>query len=625
MAAPPLIKIDSPGSEAPIAYAKFGHFVGAGTPDYKFVIDNFEGLADAAGEGIYPNERSLAKDPRYYELQNEKALLGPPSDFLPFANPELAFYKWASLKGTPYKGLRLFNIARSLELGGQPRHAIKAYYAIVIHFPKEVSWQGGRPWYLGMAALDAIDNILFKHPEWNISLEGAQIKIINAFDRKSLNDVFFVDPGTWVSKPAVFPNDNNFGDIKTTIGQGKTQIVQRNNGHWQFMVEGKPYVIRGMCYSPTPVGRSPDLDGYKPNTDWLYSDQDGNGKIDGPADAWLDINRNSRKDSWEKEKGDFYLMRDMGVNTLRLYHHGDNKVLLRELLEKYQIRILMGDLLGAYAVGSDAAWDEGRDYTDPAQCERMMASVRQMVELHMNEPYVLMWVLGNENNYGHGNNADKNPLAYYRFANAVAKMVHEIDPGHPVALSNGELEFLDVIARECPDVDVLALNAYRGPEGMGTHFWDSLKEVWRKPVFIGEFGCPAFNSRYGALRAEKDQASYLLGNWTDIVRQTAGSGRGHCLGGSIFEWVDEWWKAGPEFEAWVHDTDNQVKGPFPDGFMYEEWLGVMSQGDGRFSPFLRQPRLAFYKFKNGPWKRETQGVVVNGKKRKLRLKTTNAK
>jgi beta-glucuronidase len=66
-----------------------------------------------------------------------------------------------------------------------------------------------------------------------------------------------------------------------------------------------------------------------------------------------------------------------------------------------------------------------------------------------------------------------------------------------------------------------------------------------------------------------------------------------------FEFVDEWWKAGPppKFSATVQETHGDFQASFPDGWMYEEWLGVTSQGHGRHSPFLRELRKAYFTLK----------------------------
>ena len=111
--------------------------------------------------------------------------------------------------------------------------------------------------------------------------------------------------------------------------------------------------------------------------------------------------------------------------------------------------------------------------------------------------------------------------------------------------------------------------------------------------------------------AEEAQAEYHRGCWEDIYYNSAGYGVGNAIGGVVFEFVDEWWKAGPPylFDPAVHDTkgyDFRAKkylqgnfaGPFPDGWMYEEWLGICGQGDGTLSPFLRRLRKSYYMYKD---------------------------
>lgn len=591
------------GTEDFVRYESYGRFENVGTENYRYKILDKTGLSNAVGAGIFPNTVNLLRDPVFRKLSRTPFLNQPLDHYRADTNPKLAYYKWASLKGIPYQGLRMYNVAESLEAAGYPREALKAYYAIVVHFPKEVSWNNGRPWYVGVAALDSVLRLLDDHPEWNTALEGATITVENGFDSKATNDVVRVNPGTWVSADASVKESVNLGEIQQTRNTGPVQVVKRENGHWQILVQGKAYLIRGMAYSPTPIGRSPDVDGYKPHEDWMRVDEDEDGRADAPYQAWVDVNRNGIQEKNEGSVGDFELMSRMGVNAIRLYHHGQEKTLLRDLSGHYGIRVLMGDLLGAYTVGSGAEWEVGTDYTDPDQLEAMRESVREMVLTHKNEDYVLMWVLGNENNFGHGNNADKNPQAFYRFANEMARMIHDLDPDHPVALSNGDLDNLDLLAGECPDVDVLAVNAYRGSHGMGRSFWTNLSEKWGKPVLVAEFGCPAHNASKDHAAAEADQSAYLISSWSDIERHVAGGRIGNALGGVVFEWVDEWWKAGPEYDIRQHNTEPQTKGAFPGGFMYEEWLGVTSQGHGRSPLPARELRPAYFAFQKGPWKK----------------------
>ena len=43
-----------------------------------------------------------------------------------------------------------------------------------------------------------------------------------------------------------------------------------------------------------------------------------------------------------------------------------------------------------------------------------------------------------------------------------------------------------------------------------------------------------------------------------------------------------------------HDTVPQFGAPFLDGWSYEEWLGIASQGNGKHSPLERQLRPAYF-------------------------------
>jgi len=389
-------------------------------------------------------------------------------------------------------------------------------------------------------------------------------------------------------------------EIIQTLGGDRTKLVRYATGDWQLWVAGKPFLVQGITYGPIKVGQS-----YHEGTvsNWMHQDENGNGKPDGPYDAWVDYNHNNQQDPNEKPVGDFALLKAMGVNTLRLYHHATNKELLRDLYHTYGIRVLMGDLLGMYNVGSGASWEQGTDYRDLKQRANMMESVRQMVLEHKDEPYVLFWVLGNENNYGgvHGEvggkgNASMYPQVYYSFVNEVAKMVKSLDPTRPVAICNGDLYLLDKVAQYAPDVDIYGTNTYRGMYGFGQSLWSDVKRIYNKPVLVTEYGCPAFYAGKTFEEAEEEQASYNQRAWEDILYNSAGSGQGNAIGGILFHFIDEWWKAGqpPTFSPYVHETVGQFPGPFPAGWFYEEWFGVCSQGNGKYSPFLRQLRKTYF-------------------------------
>ena len=50
---------------------------------------------------------------------------------------------------------------------------------------------------------------------------------------------------------------------------------------------------------------------------------------------------------------------------------------------------------------------------------------------------------------------------YSIFNEAIVEM-KKIDKNHPMAICNGDLLFLDIIAQECKDIDIFGTNMYRG-------------------------------------------------------------------------------------------------------------------------------------------------------------------
>lgn len=594
------IVLYDPGKEDFVDYARYGEFKSIGTKDYKYVITDQEGLSAAVGEGIYPNTTSLRWDPEYKKAQKEKRLgmfqKDEEWDFLYTLDLQAAFFKWA-LAPQP-QAVRLYFEGLILEKAGLIKHAIKCYYAIIVHYPGSYGVTYFKtPWYVGQNALSRINVLLRRNPQLGFRLEGADIRIENGFDKDVSNDVVITNPGRFAKVnilDQLRPKPNrDLLSVKKRSGKGRVQVLQYETGDWDLMVDDKPYTIKGVSYVATRVGESPD-DGTMQN--WMEQDLNKNGKSDGPYDAFVDRNRNNNQDKNEPAVGDFALMKDMGVNTIRLYHHPMkvNKETLRDLYKNYGIMTIMGDFLGKYTHGSKAQWNPGTDYNNEEHRKNMMDSVLGMVNEYKDEPFILFWLLGNENVYGYACNADVYPDAFFAFANEVAKKIKEIDPDHPVAICSGDILYLDRFGKNAPDIDIFGANAYRGNLGFG-YLWRQVRDVADKPAFITEYGCSAYYEGKSEDEGEYYQADYHQGSWEDIIHNSAFSdGSGNAIGGVIFEWLDEWWKG---YEPSLHDRKSLWKGPFPDGTMHEEWLGICGQGDGRLSPFQRHLRKAYFTYK----------------------------
>lgn len=361
-------------------------------------------------------------------------------------------------------------------------------------------------------------------------------------------------------------------------------IKKLNNGHYQMLVNKKPYIVKGVCYAPTPIGKS-----------YLY-----NFMCD-PNKPWII---------------DGKLMQEMGINTIRLYQPGDEwadcKAMIEELYNLYGIRTILGHSLGF--------WDYPQaNYAEKEFTDCVTEEVLKTVSFFKDTPGLLMWNLGNENNYSFdgrinpwtspeidalesfGQKRDARARIYYSFVNELVKKIKEIDPYHPVSLGNGETVGLKIAAQYCPDVDLIGAIVYRGK--VFGNFFKEVKRKFDKPVVLTEFGCDAFNA-FTHKEDQNNQAKFLKSQWLDLEKHLAqGSGMGNCIGGAVFEWTDEWWKSSDcdRDSWWVHDT---VAGWGMGAYdfdakagknMNEEWFGIVA-----LSPELenginkRIPRKAYF-------------------------------
>lgn len=399
----------------------------------------------------------------------------------------------------------------------------------------------------------------------------------------------------------------------------KVQAVKYADGTWELLVSGEPYFIKGVVFAASKIGEDPAEATMR---DWMTYDDNKNGKNDIAYETWVDANKNNKQDEDEKPIGDFQLLEDIGCNTIRLYHlpsdnkligdlytndpnielqynHAVNKELLRSLYKDHKIMVIMGSFLGAWTVGSGTTWKKGgTDYTNPEQCAKIKKSIQAMVLDNKDEPYVLMWQLGNENNIASWSqcNANKEPAAYAKLVGEIAEMIHQLDPDHPVAICDGDDggRLLKHYAKYAQAIDIVSYNCYRGMYGFST-LWNVVKQNFDRPVFISEYGCPAYNKNKG--EDEDFQAKYIKGCWQDIIANKYGN----SIGGTVFEWLDLWWLNG---SPWKHNPGTGMMAAFPDHTNHEEWYGLISMGNGSDS-LMRQKRKA-YDYLQSTWRKENK-------------------
>ncbi len=179
----------------------------------------------------------------------------------------------------------------------------------------------------------------------------------------------------------------------------------------------------------------------------------------------------------------------------------------------------------------------------------------------------------------------------------MARQIKALDTNHPVAAIFGDIDIpgLNPLRRSdensnqpisterivndlCPSVDFWGLNIYRGTN-FGNLFtqWSSIPA---KPMFFSEFGVDAYRSLIlDILDGNEDEAMQATVNralWRQALDNlSALHSGGVCVGGTVFEWNDEWWKARSQDGASPDVQENLgYFGGQPDGFANEEWFAI---------------------------------------------------
>jgi hypothetical protein len=204
-----------------------------------------------------------------------------------------------------------------------------------------------------------------------------------------------------------------------------------------------------------------------------------------------------------------------------------------------------------------------------------------------NHPAVLMWMVGNEWNRNSLFHSCTGEACYSR-VNEIARDIKRLDPAHPVATSFAPTGDLPTAAdlQRLDAVDVWGLNVYSQP-GFFARFQNwrllALQLGFRKPFFMSEYGTDAYDNR--AQRPDEAAQAATLTTQTQEIRAqlSARNPAFPCLGGTPFEWSDEWWKFG--------SPQAQDPGGFPnsgvanDSFANEDWWGIVD--------IDRKPRQAY--------------------------------
>jgi hypothetical protein len=357
---------------------------------------------------------------------------------------------------------------------------------------------------------------------------------------------------------------------------------------FQVKVNGKNFVVKGVTYSPVPIGVRP-----------------------GDAPPYGDYFTINYRNVWEPDIG---LMRAAGINCIRLYagnpganagapgSGGNWKPFLDKLWNDGTDPIYV--VMTSYVQGGDIA-------AGGAQFTTYLTEWEKLVKSTVTHPAVFGYLVGNEIFDGVGD-------AFWLHFGQL------IDRAQAAGLSQGQNPFLltaitDGQANQTwppivngeksgrlANLDAWAINVYRGAflGGPGANLiFPQYKKTManlnvRKPMLLGEFGSPhstraaANYGKPGGSAIDLDTISpsqmgpgkpffdaqpvgdFLTKQWKTVKANLSAGNDQVCVGGFFFGFVDEWWKGG--------NANSHVGGPnqdfhgdaFAGSYADEGWYGL---------------------------------------------------
>ncbi|MFD1613550.1 glycoside hydrolase family 2 TIM barrel-domain containing protein [Gelatiniphilus marinus] len=282
----------------------------------------------------------------------------------------------------------------------------------------------------------------------------------------------------------------------------------------QILVNGSPYLIKGICYHPVPKG--------------------------------------SDKRDFSTLAQDLDLMVEAGINTIRVYAPIDNKAVLDDI-HAAGIKVIMGF-----------------GYNQKGKFDILSGTYIDYVNKYKNHPSILMWELGNEYNY-HPEWFSGDIKNWYKAMNDAAERIHKNDSNHPVTTAHGELP--DALALSMgPNIDVWGMNVYRwdDPSSIFSQ-WEAVSD---KPMYLSEAGGDSYMaiSKAGFKEGINEKAQAAANN---NILDKIFENQEVCSGVTMFSFTDGWWKAGnPDTQDIGGWAPNSSGVPY-DGTPNEEFWGIV--------------------------------------------------
>lgn len=329
----------------------------------------------------------------------------------------------------------------------------------------------------------------------------------------------------------------------------------------EILLDGSPFEVKGMCYQPAAIGEDPSdpFAAIFGRYYWVNSDY---------------------PDRWAR---DFENFRKMGINVIRIYGWDPtrNHDAFLQLAEDNGMYLLVNSFV-----------DPNADFSNPSVVNGLVNEWRDIATPLADHPAVMGFLIGNEANNGPSPD-------FYPAMNSIAEAVKAAAQGKLVSIAiTNNLGQVAAVNAAMTHFDFWAIQVYNG-FSFNSFLADyalATPPPIDKPLIITEFGYDALDGRVAPVPREwpNDAALSALAIenlWNELRADEAGDDI--AAGGCVFEYADEWWKAGTPF---IHDFGPPfINGGFADGEANEEWWGAFRLVDNGSDIDILQPRALFYR------------------------------
>lgn len=282
-----------------------------------------------------------------------------------------------------------------------------------------------------------------------------------------------------------------------------------------LLVNNKPYFIKGICYHPVPKGKT--------------------------------------LRNFDSIDHDLELMKEAGINTIRVYAPIDDK----DVLDKI-------DNAGLKLIVSFG-------YNQNGYYDILSGTFLDYIKTYKSHNAILLWELGNEYNY-HPEWFENNIQNWYNALSHATDLIHKEDPSHPVSTAHGDMPNSQALTSN-PNIDIWGLNVYRWDQPQS--IFQEWKNVSDKPIYLSEAGADSYMkiANAGFDQGENQKAQAVANakiidavlNHSDMVS-----------GVVIFSFTDGWWKAGNPNQQDVGGWAPNSSGVPYDGAPNEEYWGIVN-------------------------------------------------